>query len=63
MFASAQLCRRTLVPPYPGDRIAAQEILVNADAAMYRTKPFAGSAPVFFSDINVGAEMQPRVAG
>jgi diguanylate cyclase (GGDEF)-like protein len=49
----------------PNDGVTAKEILANADIAMYRAKATgtAGSALVFFSDVKVGDQSQPRATG
>lgn len=47
----------------PDDGNTAKEIMANADIAMYRAKNDDHSALVFFGDIKVNAEMQPRAAG
>jgi diguanylate cyclase (GGDEF)-like protein len=47
----------------PDDGTTAKEIMANADIAMYRAKNVDRSALIFFSDIKVSAEMQPRAAG
>jgi diguanylate cyclase (GGDEF)-like protein len=47
----------------PDDGTTAKEIMANADIAMYRAKNVGRSSLIFFSDIKVSGERQPRAAG
>jgi diguanylate cyclase (GGDEF)-like protein len=47
----------------PKDGLAAQEILANADIAMYRAKATDRSALVFFDAASDGVRRYPRIAG
>jgi GGDEF domain-containing protein len=47
----------------PKDGVTAQEILVNADIAMYRAKAGGRSALVFFDSAETSSRQYPRFAG